>query len=90
MLRKKLILILAGLILGVSGSVANAAMTPRQAVFEYARRGNIQGLQKLKSAGYNIDMVDSSGRSVLCSAVASKGYVWFVSTILNATMTLVM
>ena len=72
MLRKKLILILAALILGVSGSVANAAMTPRQAVFEYARRGNVQGLQKLKSAGYNIDMVDSSGRSVLCSAVASK------------------
>ena len=71
MLRKKLILILAALVLGISGT-AKAAIPLRQAVYQYAQRGDVQGLQKLRDAGHDIDVVDGSGKTVLCSAVASK------------------
>ena len=50
MLRKKLILICTALALGLFSSGAYAAITPRQAIFQYAHRGDVEGLQRLKSA----------------------------------------
>ncbi|MBP5534190.1 MAG: hypothetical protein J6Y03_01625, partial [Alphaproteobacteria bacterium] len=50
-------------------SAAARKVTPREAIMEYAKRGNIQKLQQMKARGYNIDLADAKGNSSLCEAV---------------------
>ena len=47
-------------------------LTPRQAIYHYAKSGNIKALQRLKAQGYNIDLTDAKGLSALCEAVWKK------------------
>lgn len=52
-------------------------MTPRQAIFLYAKQGDMYALGRLKSMGYSIDMTDQSGNSALCEAVYRQDYSTF-------------
>ena len=67
-------LILAGMAMPQSAIAQTRGairMSPRQAIMEYAKRGNIQKLKELK-VRYNIDTSDAKGNSALCEAVWRK------------------
>ncbi|MBE6449984.1 MAG: hypothetical protein E7013_04785, partial [Alphaproteobacteria bacterium] len=53
-------------------AVRTVKMTPRQAMYHYAKSGNINGLQQLKAQGHSIELLDASGQSALCEAVWKK------------------
>ncbi len=68
-------LVAVGLTLGNTASFAQVQtgaqavrMTPRQAMYHYAKTGNLKGLQSLRSRGYSIDLNDAKGNSALCEA----------------------
>ena len=52
-------------------------MTPRQALYYYAHKGNVQGIKQLKSTGYQVDLSDNHGNSALCEAVYRYDYAAF-------------
>ena len=74
-------LVAVGLTLGNTASFAQVQtgaqavrMTPRQALYHYAHKGNMQGIKQLKSTGYQIDLSDKYGNSALCEAVYRYDY----------------
>ena len=68
--------ICAGLIaLGLTTQAfAGYQMTPRQAFYYHAHKGNLSALQKLKSMGHSINMSDQYGNSALCESVYRQDY----------------
>ena len=52
-----------------TNAYAKTRMTPRQAIYYHASKGNTQNLYKLKQMGYQIDLADAKGNSALCEAV---------------------
>ena len=53
-------------------AVKTVKMSPRLAMYHYAKSGNVKGLQQLKAQGYSIDLLDTKGQSALCEAVWKK------------------
>ena len=49
-------------------------MSPRQAIYYHANKGNLFALQKLKSMGHSIDISDEYGNSALCESVYRSDY----------------
>ena len=49
-----------------------AQMTPRQAIYYHAERGNKAALVQLQQMGYPIDVSDEYGNSALCEAVIKR------------------
>lgn len=68
--------ICAGLIaLGLTTQAfAGYHMTPRQAIYYHAHKGNLSALQKLKSMGHSVNMSDEYGNSALCESVYRQDY----------------
>lgn len=68
--------ICAGLIaLGLTTQAfAGYHMTPRQAFYYHAHKGNLSALQKLKSMGHSVNMNDQYGNSALCESVYQQDY----------------
>ena len=66
----------AGLIaLGLTTQAfAGYQMTPRQAFYYHAHKGNLSALQKLKSMGYSVNLSDETGNSALCESVYRQDY----------------
>jgi len=56
----------------LSGPVWAAQMTPRQAIYYHAERGNKAALVQLQQMGYPIDVADEYGNSALCEAVIKR------------------
>ena len=56
----------------LSWPVLSAPMTPRQAFYYHAHKGNLTALIQLKKMGYHIDVSDDYGNSALCEAVIKK------------------
>ena len=52
---------------GVTQSAVSAS--PRQAIYYYAKTGNLHALQQLRARGYPVDLKDSKGNTALCEAV---------------------
>ena len=50
----------------------SAPMTPRQAFYYHAHRGNMGALIQLQKMGYPIDVSDDHGNSALCEAVIKR------------------
>ncbi len=53
-------------------------MTVPQAFYYYAQKGDLSGIQKLKSQGYSIDASNANGNSALCESVYRQDYSSFV------------
>ena len=47
-------------------------LTPRQALYNYAKTGNVSALQAMKKQGFSIDLADEKGNSALCEATWRK------------------
>ena len=62
--------ILLPLMLGiVPMALADYRMTPREAVYYWASKGNVKNLNALKKSGYSLDMPDARGKQAVCEAV---------------------
>ncbi len=58
----------------VAQGFASDMMTPQQAIYYWAGKGNETNLQKISDMGYQLDLADENGDSSLCNAIQSKNY----------------
>ncbi len=68
------LLVMAGLLSWQVPGVAGYHMTPRQAYYYHANKGNTMALERLKAMGHSINMTDENGDSALCEAVYNQDY----------------
>lgn len=67
-------LVMVGILSWQVPTFAGYQMTPIQAFYYHAHKGNFTALQKLKSMGYSVNGSDESGNSALCESIYRQDY----------------
>ncbi len=67
-------LVTTGLLSFQVPALSNYQMTPRQAFYYHARRGDIAALQQLKYQGYSVNALNERGSTALCEAIYRRDY----------------
>ena len=68
--------LMTSLIFGLSDRTfaagATAGLSPRKAIYQAARTGNVKSVENLIRQGFSLETVDSNGNTALCASVALK------------------
>ncbi|MBQ7412843.1 MAG: hypothetical protein IJV07_01020 [Alphaproteobacteria bacterium] len=64
--------LLFGLSNGTYAAGSAVGLSPRKAIYQAARTGNVKAVENLVRQGFSLETVDSNGNTALCASVALK------------------